>query len=56
MLYDRGVKFGLVPGGRIEAVFVSCPPMVAWDYNHIPAPDSEEERLMNILKKPVSWV
>ena len=28
MLYDRGVKFGLVPGGRIEAVMVSCPPKV----------------------------
>lgn len=56
MLYDRGVRFGLVPGGRIEAVMVSCPPLVAWDYNHVPAPGSEEERLMCILKKPRDWV
>jgi coproporphyrinogen III oxidase len=56
MLYDRGVKFGLVPGGRIEAVMVSCPPLVAWDYNHVPEKGSEEERLMKILKKPLSWV
>lgn len=55
MLYDRGVKFGLVPGGRIEAVMVSCPPLVAWDYNHQIIPNSEEDRLMNILKNPVQW-
>lgn len=56
MLYDRGVRFGLVPGGRIEAVMVSCPPLVAWDYNHVPSAGSEEERLTAILRSPVSWV
>eukprot|EP00808_Paulinella_micropora_P025030 g69283.t1 len=55
LLYDRGVKFGLVPGGRIEAVMVSCPPLVAWDYNHVPTAGSEEARLMDILKKPCEW-
>ena len=56
MLYDRGVRFGLVPGGRIEAVMVSCPPLVAWDYKHTLVPGSEEERLMKILKSPQDWV
>ena len=56
MLYDRGVKFGLTPGGRIEAVMVSCPPLVAWDYNHQTKPGSEEERLMGILKSPRDWI
>ena len=56
MLYDRGVKFGLVPGGRIEAVMVSCPPLVAWDYNPKLIANSEEERLMKILKCPRQWV
>jgi coproporphyrinogen III oxidase len=55
MLYDRGVKFGLVPGGRIEAVMVSCPPLVAWDYNYTPETGSEEERLMKILRAPIEW-
>eukprot|EP00457_Paulinella_chromatophora_P005288 gb/GEZN01005304.1/.p1 GENE.gb/GEZN01005304.1/~~gb/GEZN01005304.1/.p1 ORF type:complete len:565 (+),score=94.09 gb/GEZN01005304.1/:97-1695(+) len=55
LLYDRGVKFGLVPGGRIEAVMVSCPPLVAWDYNHVPADGSEEARLAKILKTPQQW-
>lgn len=56
MLYDRGVKFGLVPGGRTEAVMVSCPPLVAWDYGHVPAEGSEEARLMEILRHPIVWV
>ena len=56
MLYDRGVKFGLVPGGRVEAVMVSCPPLVAWDYNFTPPAGSEEERLSKILKQPIDWL
>ena len=54
MLYDRGVKFGLVPGGRVEAVFVSCPPKVAWDYKY--QVNDEEQKLVDVLKKTKSWV
>jgi len=56
LLYDRGVRFGLVPGGRVEAVMVSCPPLVAWDYGYVPPPGSEEERLLSILRSPKEWV
>ena len=56
LLYDRGVKFGLVPGGRIESVMVSCPPLVKWSYNFKAKPNSEEERLISILKKPIDWI
>ena len=57
LLYDRGVKFGLANANpRVEGVMVSAPPLIAWEYNHKIEPDSEEDRLMQILKSPVDWV
>lgn len=57
LLYDRGVKFGLANANpRVEGVMVSAPPLVAWEYNHQIEVGSEEERLMNILKHPISWI
>ena len=57
LLYDRGVKFGLSNlNPRVEGVMVSAPPLIAWEYNHIIEPNSEEERLMKILKSPIEWV
>lgn len=57
LLYDRGVKFGLASANpRVEGVMVSAPPLIAWDYNHEIAKDSEEERLLHILKNPIKWV
>lgn len=47
--------YSIIIVGRIEAVMVSCPPLVAWEYNHIPQEGSEEERLMKILKNPIDW-
>ena len=57
LLYDRGVKFGLANANpRVEGVMVSAPPLIAWEYNHKIEAGSEEERLMKILKEPISWV
>lgn len=57
LLYDRGVKFGLANANpRVEGVMVSAPPLIAWEYNHKIEPDSEEDRLMRILKSPIEWV
>ena len=57
LLYDRGVRFGLANANpRVEGVMVSAPPMIAYDYNHVPRPGSEEERLVGILKRPRDWV
>lgn len=57
LLYDRGVKFGLQTANpRVEGVMVSAPPLIAWEYNHVVEENSEEERLMKILKNPIEWV
>ncbi|KAJ8610173.1 hypothetical protein CTAYLR_008730 [Chrysophaeum taylorii] len=55
LLNDRGVRFGLSPDA-IERVLVSAPPLVAWDYGRRdPPPDSEEARLLSVLKHPREW-
>ena len=57
LLYDRGVKFGLANANpRVEGVMVSAPPLIAWEYNHEIEANSEEDRLMQILKAPIEWV
>jgi coproporphyrinogen III oxidase len=54
LLYDRGVRFGL-DGGRIEAIMVSAPPRVRWDYDVQPSAGSEEHRLVETLRSPRAW-
>lgn len=56
LVYDRGTKFGLETGGRIESILMSLPEHASWIYNHIPAEGSDEERTLGLLKKGVSWV
>ncbi|KAL3798807.1 hypothetical protein HJC23_004595 [Cyclotella cryptica] len=57
LLYDRGVKFGLANANpRVEGVMVSAPPMIAFEYNHVPVKGSEEARLIELLKSPKDWV
>ena len=54
LLYDRGVRFGL-DGGRIEAIMVSAPPRVRWDYDVKTEVGSEEARLVETLRAPRAW-
>ncbi len=56
LVHDKGTLFGLKTNGRIESILMSLPPQVQWRYDHHPQPDTEEERLIKILKNPVEWV
>ncbi len=56
LVHDKGTLFGLKTNGRIESILMSLPPHVQWVYDHHPEKGSEEERLINVLKKPKDWV
>jgi coproporphyrinogen III oxidase len=56
LVHDKGTLFGLKTNGRIESILMSLPSHVQWVYNHHPEPDSDEEKLINVLKQPKNWV
>jgi len=55
LVYDRGTRFGLETGGRIESILMSLPEHASWIYNHKPEEGSEEEKTLQLLKKGVDW-
>lgn len=57
LVHDRGTSFGLnTPGARVESILMSLPLTARWQYQHEPEKSSREDRLLQILKKPVEWV
>lgn len=54
LIYDRGTRYGLQSGRRIESVLASLPPLAAWHYDWHPEPGSAEETLPEFLK-PRDW-
>lgn len=55
LVWDRGTKFGLETDGRTESILMSLPPQANWEYNHRPAPESEEEKTTANLIKGIDW-
>ncbi|WP_242084484.1 oxygen-dependent coproporphyrinogen oxidase [Aestuariivivens sediminis] len=56
LVHDKGTLFGLKTNGRIESILMSLPPRVQWVYDHHPKSESEEEKLIKVLKNPIDWV
>jgi len=56
LVHDKGTLFGLKTNGRIESILMSLPPKVQWKYDHQPEENSEESKLIAVLKNPKSWV
>ncbi|OAA55905.1 coproporphyrinogen 3 oxidase [Niveomyces insectorum RCEF 264] len=57
LVHDRGTAFGLnTPGARVESILMSLPLTASWRYMHEPAPQSREQQLVDVLRKPREWV
>lgn len=53
---DRGTKYGIQSGRRIESVLASMPPRAIWKYNWHPEPGSPESDLYENYLKPRDWL
>ncbi len=56
LVHDKGTLFGLRTNGRIESILMSLPPRVQWKYDHKPKRGSDEEKLLQVLRRPREWV
>jgi coproporphyrinogen III oxidase len=55
LVYDKGTRFGLETGGRIESILMSLPEHASWIYNHVPSAGSEELRSLELFRKGIEW-
>lgn len=56
LVHDKGTLFGLKTNGRIESILMSLPPKVQWKYDVHPEENSEEAKLISVLKNPKNWI
>jgi coproporphyrinogen III oxidase len=56
LMYDRGTKFGLQSGGRIESILMSLPAEAHWKYNWTPNVGSPEHIITTFYYQPQEWV
>jgi len=53
---DRGTKYGIQSGRRIESVLASLPPLVKWLYDYRPPEGSREAELTDYYLQPKDWL
>jgi len=53
---DRGTRYGLQSGRRIESVLASMPPRATWKYNWKPVSGTPEAELYEQFLKPRDWL
>lgn len=55
LMYDRGTRFGLRTGGRVESILMSLPLQARWEYAHEPEAGSAEAATLGVLRSPREW-
>lgn len=56
LVFDRGTLFGLQSNGRTEAILMSLPPLVRWEYNYQPEAGSPEAELTEYYLQDRDWL
>lgn len=56
LLIDRGTKYGLQSGRRVENVLASMPPLASWVYDYPVEDGSPEQLLTDFFLKPKDWI